>query len=121
MIKNNYSTNNKKEKGNEKEKNIKAMKRGSVAMQQINFLFKHKESKEEDIIDSLIKEREKNRRRYSQSLVMPYIPLTRKQKVKEIVNMDKTSANRFNEYSHIFDHIKNQISDINNSLLSGKS
>ena len=90
--KNNYATNNKKEKGNEKEKNIKAIKRGSVAMQQINFLFKNKESKEDDLIDSLI---------------------------KEIVDMDKTSANRFNEYSHIFDQIKNQISDINNSLLSG--
>ena len=117
--KNNYATNNKKEKGNEKEKNIKPIKRGSVAMQQINLLFKNDENKEEEIIDGLIKEREKNRRRYSQSLVMPYIPLTRKQKVKEIVNMDKTSANRFNEYSQIFDHIKNQISDINNSLLSG--
>ena len=117
--KNNYATNHKKEKGNEKEKIKKPIKRGSVALQQINLLFKNDENKEEEIIDGLIKEREKNRRRYSQSLVMPYIPLTRKQKVKEIVNMDKTSANRFNEYSHIFDHIKNQISDINNSLLSG--
>ena len=119
--KNNYATNNKKEKGNEKEKENKKkpIKRGSVAMQQINLLFKNDENKEEEIIDGLIKEREKNRRRYSQSLIMPYIPLTRKEKVKEIVNMDKTSANRFNEYSQIFDHIKNQISDINNSLLSG--
>ena len=40
--KNNYATNNKKEKGNEKEKNIKPIKRGSVAMQQINLLFKNK-------------------------------------------------------------------------------
>ena len=119
--KNIYETNNKKEKGNEKEKENKKkpIKRGSVAMQQINLLFKNDQNKDEEIIDSLIKEREKNRRRYSQSLIMPYIPLTRKEKVKEIVNMDKTSANRFNEYSQIFDHIKNQISDINNSLLSG--
>ncbi len=89
-------------------------------MQQMNNIFKNQlNNKDSGIIDTFIKEREKNRRRYSQSLVMPYIPLTRKQKVKEIVNMDKTSANRFNEYSHIFDHIKHQISDINNSLLSG--
>ena len=107
-------------KKNINEKKKKVIRRTSVAMQQMNNIFKNQiNNKDSGIIDSFIKEREKNRRRYSQSLIMPYIPLTRKQKVKEIVNMDKTSANRFNEYSHIFDHIKHQISDINNSLLSG--
>ena len=82
-------------------------------------IFKNRlNNKENEVIDNGIKEREKNRRRYSQTLVIPYIPLTRKQKVKEIVNMDKTSANRFNEYSNIFENIKNQINDINNSLLN---
>ncbi len=107
-------------KKNINDKKKKVVRRTSVAMQQMNNIFKNQlNNKDSGIIDTFIKEREKNRRRYSQSLVMPYIPLTRKQKVKEIVNMDKTSANRFNEYSHIFDHIKHQISDINNSLLSG--
>ena len=116
---------NKEEKDNENDdlftidkKNI--VRRASVAMQNMNFLFNHrKDNKGNNIMDNSIKEKVINRRRYSQSLIMPYIPLTRKQKVKEIVNMDKTSQNRFNEYSYIFDHIKNQISDINNSLLNG--
>ena len=116
---------NKEEKDNENDdlftidkKNI--VRRASVAMKNMNFLFNHrKDNKGNDIMDNSIKEKVINRRRYSQSLIMPYIPLTRKQKVKEIVNMDKTSQNRFNEYSHIFDQIKNQISDINNSLLNG--
>ena len=116
-----------KEKENENEneyifvpkKNTKPIRRSSVTIQQMNFIFKNRlNNKENEVIDNGIKEREKNRRRYSQTLVIPYIPLTRKQKVKEIVNMDKTSANRFNEYSNIFENIKNQINDINNSLLN---
>ena len=97
----------------------KPIRRSSLAVQQMNVLFKNRlNNKDNEIIDNGIKEREKNRRRYSKSLIIPYIPLTRKQKVKEIVNMDKTSANRFNEYSNIFENIKNQINDINNSLLN---
>ena len=118
-----------KEKENEKveenenefifEPKKKPIRRSSLAVQQMNVLFKNRlNNKDNEIIDNGIKEREKNRRRYSQSLIIPYIPLTRKQKVKEIVNMDKTSANRFNEYSNIFENIKNQINDINNSLLN---
>ena len=115
---------NKEDKDNENDdlfkidkKNI--IRRASVTMKNMDFLFRNpKINKGNDILDNRIKEKEKNRRRYSQTLIMPYIPLTRKQKVKEIVNMDKTSQNRFNEYSYIFDHIKNQISDINNSLLN---
>ena len=116
-----------KEKENENEneyifvpkKNTKPIRRSSVTIQQMNFIFKNRlNNKENEVIDNGIKEREKNRRRFSQTLVIPYIPLTRKQKVKEIVNMDKTSANRFNEYSNIFENIKNQINDINNSLLN---
>ena len=93
----------------------KNIHRKSEIGKEINFIFA-KQNKENLIIDKLIKTKEANRRRYSQTLAIPYIPLTKKQKVKEIFDMDKTSQNRFNEYSNIFEQIKTQISDINNSL-----
>ena len=84
-------------------------------MKQIKFIFAN-HNKQNQIIDNLIKTKEVNRRRYSQTLVIPYIPLTKKQKFKEIFDMDKSSQNRFNEYSNIFEQIISQTSDINNSL-----
>ena len=84
-------------------------------MKQIKFIFAN-HNKQNQIIDNLIKTKEVNRRTYSQTLVIPYIPLTKKQKFKEIFDMDKSSQNRFNEYSNIFEQIISQTSDINNSL-----
>ena len=93
----------------------KNIHRKSAIGKEINFIFGN-HNKQKQIIDNLIKTKEANRRRYSQTLAIPYIPLTKKQKVKEIFDMDKSCQNRFNEYSNIFEQIKNQISDINYSL-----
>lgn len=67
-------------------------------------------------IDELIVKRSSKRKSYSKSLLNPYTPLTKIQKVKVLADMDENSSNRFKQYSDIFDKIKEQISDINTSL-----
>ena len=66
-------------------------------------------------IDEMIDKRNKF---YSRTLLNPYIPLTRIEKVKEITEMDTTSANRLKRYSFLFEQIKQEIYNINNMNLN---
>ena len=66
-------------------------------------------------IDEMIDKRNKF---YSRTLLNPYIPLTRIEKVKEITEMDTTSANRLKRYSFLFEQIKHEIYNINNMNLN---
>ena len=65
-------------------------------------------------VDLLIQRTNFRKKGYSKSLVNPYIPLTRFEKVKELTEMDETSTNRLKRYSSIFEQIKREIYDINN-------
>lgn len=77
---------------------------------------------EEELLDDLIKCRRTALKSYSRSLVeCPYIPLTKNQKVNMIEDMNESSTTRFKKYSNIFEQIKNQINDINNSLLNNSN
>lgn len=77
---------------------------------------------EEELLDDLIKYRRTALKSYSRSLVeCPYIPLTKNQKVNMIEDMNESSTTRFKKYSNIFEQIKNQINDINNSLLNNSN
>ena len=66
-------------------------------------------------IDEMIDKRNKF---YSRTLLNPYIPLTRIEKVKEITEMDTTSANRLKRYRFLFEKIKQEIYNINNMNLN---
>ena len=57
---------------------------------------------------------------YSRSLI-EYVPLTKREKVNIIEDMDEVSSNRFQKYSNIFEQIKNQIYDINQSIILNSS
>lgn len=71
----------------------------------------------ENSIDELITKRTALKN-YSRSLIVePYVPLTKKEKVSIIEDIDEISSNRFKKYSNIFEQIKQQINDINTSLL----
>lgn len=65
-------------------------------------------------IDLLIQRTNFRKKGYSKSLVNPYIPLTKFEKVKELTEMNETSTNRLKRYSSIFEQIKKEIYDINN-------
>lgn len=71
----------------------------------------------ESSIDELITKRTALKN-YSRSLIVePYVPLTKKEKVSIIENIDESTSTRFKKYSNIFEQIKQQINDINTSLL----
>lgn len=53
-------------------------------MKQIKFIFAN-HNKQNQIIDNLIKTKEVNRRTYSQTLVIPYIPLTKNKNLKKFL------------------------------------
>ena len=72
-------------------------------------------------IDEIIKNSNFRKKLYSKSLVNPYIPLTKFDKVKEITEMDEKSSNRLKKYSSIFEQIKKEIYDINNMNISNKT
>lgn len=74
------------------------------------------ERKEIEEIDKLIEQRDLIKQKLSRSTIETYVPLTETEKVKEIQELDESSTNRFREYSNLFDKIKTQIKDINNSL-----
>lgn len=71
---------------------------------------------EKEQIEIIIRQRNQHCHVFSQSLLNPYTPLTIKDKEKVIEDMNESSINRFMEYNNIFDQIKQQINDINNSL-----
>ena len=73
----------------------------------------------DNTIEELIKKRNKMKN-YSRSLI-EYVPLTKREKVNIIENMDEVSTNRFQKYSNIFEQIKNQIYDINQSIILNSS
>ena len=82
-----------------------------------------KNVKENFKIDNTIEELIKKRnvmRSYSRSLI-EYVPLTKREKVNIIEDMDEVSSNRFQKYSNIFEQIKNQIYDINQSIILNSS
>lgn len=66
-------------------------------------------------IDEMIQKRDKY---YSKTVLNPYTPLTRIEKVKEITEMDTTSTNRLKRYSFLFEQIKQEIYNINNMNLN---
>lgn len=74
---------------------------------------------EKEEIEIIICQRNQHCHVFSQSLLNPYTPLTIKDKEKVIEDMNESSINRFMEYNNIFDQIKQQINDINNSLYEG--
>ena len=75
---------------------------------------------EDSSIEDLIKMRKGILKSYSKSLI-EYVPLTHSQKLNMIEDMDEISTNRFQEYSNIFEQIKNQIHDINKSIILNSS
>ena len=82
-----------------------------------------KNVKENFKIDNTIEEMIKKRnvmKSYSRSLI-EYVPLTKREKVNIIEDMDEVSSNRFQKYSNIFEQIKNQIYDINQSIILNSS
>ena len=82
-----------------------------------------KNVKENFKIDNTIEELIKKRnvmKSYSRSLI-EYVPLTKREKVNIIEDMDEVSSNRFQKYSNIFEQIKNQIYDINHSIILNSS
>ena len=82
-----------------------------------------KNVKENFKIDNTIEELIKKRnvmKSYSRSLI-EYVPLTKREKVNIIEDMDEVSSNRFQKYSNIFEQIKNQIYDINQSIILNSS
>lgn len=72
-------------------------------------------------INDLVQKRRADRKVYSKTLIETYTPLTKLEKVKVIKDMDESSTNRFKQYSNLFDQIKQQIHDINNSLIETKT
>ena len=80
----------------------------------------HVKINQDSSIEDLIKMRKGILKSYSKSLI-EYVPLTHSQKLNIIEDMDEISTNRFQEYSNIFEQIKNQIYDINKSIILNSS
>ena len=99
-----------------KRKNVRNMTTKNVNMMNGN----HVKIMEDSSIEDLIKMRKGILKSYSKSLI-EYVPLTHSQKLNMIEDMDEISTNRFQEYSNIFEQIKNQIHDINKSIILNSS
>jgi len=89
----------------------------STTVMRVNISKRNKEKLKEvyDLAD-LLKVGPEMRKLYSEKLVKEYIPLTNEEKENELNDLNKQSQKRFNKYSSIFEQIKDQITDINNSL-----
>lgn len=104
-----------------KHSTFKSKDRTTCGLPSVNiFTIDEKENQytEEELatIKDLVNQRRLNRKIYSKTLIDTYTPLTKLEKVKAIKDMDESSTNRFKTYSVIFDQIKKQMHDINNSL-----
>lgn len=56
----------------------------------------------------------------SKSFTINYMPLSPKQKIDHLESMETESVTRFQQYSHLFDQIKDQIIDINSKMVKSQ-
>ena len=69
-------------------------------------------------LNSFISKNQSYTKLFSNSVIKNYTPLSQKDKLDMFQNINENSKNRFLEYNKLFDNIKNEIIDINKSIIS---
>ncbi len=69
-------------------------------------------------LNSFIYKNQSYTKLFSNSVIKNYTPLSQKDKLDMFQNINENSKNRFLEYNKLFDNIKNEIIDINKSIIS---
>ena len=96
-------------------KNIKKFKRFNSSKQ---YLSNPKKNSQIEEINSFINKNQSYTKLFSNSVIKNYTPLSQKDKLNMFQNINENSKNRFLEYNKLFDNIKNEIIDINKSIIS---
>ena len=96
-------------------KNIKKFKRFNSSKQ---YLSNPKKNSQIEEINSFTNKNQSYTKLFSNSVIKNYTPLSQKDKLNMFQNINENSKNRFLEYNKLFDNIKNEIIDINKSIIS---